>query len=143
MGAGAVKKPVFVKWIEKKQFIGTDSGRHSIVISSHDDDNHTGMKPTDLMLIALGSCSAYDVVGILQKKRLQVQDLVVMLDADKDPEPPWAFRKIRMHFTITGPDISEKAADQAISLSHEKYCSVAATLSGVADITFTFDLIRP
>ncbi|MCJ7824044.1 MAG: hypothetical protein MUP44_04035 [Anaerolineales bacterium] len=62
------KKEVLLKWTGDKQFIGTDSGNHSIVISSHDEANNTGMAPSQLLLLALASCSAYDVVGILQKK---------------------------------------------------------------------------
>lgn len=135
------KHPVLVQWTGKKQFIGTDSGKHSIVISSHDSENHTGMKPSDLMLLALGSCSGYDVVDIIKKKRMRLQDMRIEISTEQDPEPPWTFRKIHMSFALRGDKITRKAARQAVELSIEKYCSVAATLSGKAAISFDINLV--
>jgi len=60
---------VKIKWVEKRQFVGTDSSKHSIVLSSQDEDNATGMKPAELLLVALGACTGYDVVNILEKRR--------------------------------------------------------------------------
>ena len=134
------KEKVRVKWTGDKQFLGTDSGKHSIVLSSHDAANHTGSRPSDLLLIALASCSAVDVVNILQKKRLDLQKLEVEVSSTQDPDPPWTFRKIHLDFRLKGSDLGEKSVDQAIRLSLEKYCSVAATISGKAEITHGFQL---
>ncbi|MGD8622247.1 MAG: OsmC family protein, partial [Anaerolineales bacterium] len=123
------KQSPTIRWTDKKQFIGTDSGNHSIVISSHDRDNHTGMKPSELMLLSLGSCSGYDVVDILQKKRVELEEMRIEFSSEQDPDPPWTFRKINMIFYLKGKGLTEKAARQAIELSIEKYCSVAATIS--------------
>ncbi|MDF1500029.1 MAG: OsmC family protein [Anaerolineales bacterium] len=134
------KRPTMIQWTGKRQFIGTDSGNHSIVISSHDSDNHTGMKPSELMLLALGSCSGYDIVSILQKKRVGLREMRIEISSEQDPDPPWTFRKIHMVFYLQGERITEKAARQAVKLSITKYCSVAATLSGKAEITFDINL---
>ncbi len=135
------KKDVLVKWTGNKQFIGTDSGKHSIVISSHDEENNTGMSPSQLLLLALASCSAYDVVGILQKKRLQLDALEISVRGDQEPDPPWIYRQIYLKFVLTGPDLTDKAVEQAIELSLTKYCSVAATVSGKADVTHDFEIL--
>ena len=132
---------VFIKWTGNKQFIGTDSGKHSIVISSHDEANNTGMSPSQLLLLSLASCSAYDVVNILQKKRLQLDDLHVQVTSEQEPDPPWAYCKIYLKFILNGPDLTEKAVEQAIELSLTKYCAVAATVSGKADITHEFEIL--
>ena len=134
------KKEVLLKWTGDKQFIGTDSGKHSIVISSHDDANNTGMSPSQLLLLALASCSAYDVVDILQKKRLQLDGLYVTVLGEQEPEPPWTYRKIHLKFVLNGPDLTDKAVEQAIELSITKYCTVAATVSGKAEITHEFEI---
>ena len=134
-------KEVLVKWTGNKQFIGTDSGKHSIVISSHDEVNNTGMSPSQLLLIALASCSAYDVVGILQKKRLQLDGLDITVHGEQEPDPPWTYRSIHLKFVLSGPDLSDKAVEQAIELSLTKYCTVAATVSGKADITHEFEIL--
>jgi putative redox protein len=110
-------KSVQVKWTGNRQFIGTDS------------------------VLALASCSAYDVVGILQKKRLQLDGLDITAHGEQEPEPPWTYRNIHLKFIFKGPDLTEKAVEQAIELSITKYCSVAATVSGKADVTHEFEIL--
>lgn len=133
-----VKQRVRVHWTEGKQFVGTDSGKHSIVISSHDEANHTGTRPSDLLLLALASCTGYDIVNILKKKRLNLQKLDVEVSPVQEKEPPWTFKEIHLTFRVRGDDLTEKAVGQAIKLSLEKYCSVASTISGKAKITNDF-----
>ncbi len=125
-----------VRWIGGHQFLGIDSTRHSVVLSSPDED--VGMKPSELLLVALAGCSAFDVVDILQKKRLRLMGLEIKVEGEQDPEPPWAFRKIRLEYVVRGPNIPEKAVAQAIELSEKKYCSVMATVSGVAEVSSQF-----
>ena len=131
-------KNVSVTWVQKRQFVGTDSAKHSIVISSKDEENNTGVKPSDLLLLGLGSCSAYDVVGILEKKRLKLTGLEITVTGEQDADPPWTFRKIHMEYVVRGAGLPEKAVADAIHLSEEKYCSVAATVRGVAEITSSY-----
>jgi putative redox protein len=135
------KKEVLVKWTGDKQFIGTDSGNHSIVISSHDEANNTGMSPSQLLLLALASCSAYDVVNILQKKRLQLNGLDITVRGEQEPDPPWTYRQLHLKFVLDGPDLTDKAVEQAIELSLTKYCAVAATVSGKAEVTHEFEIL--
>lgn len=132
---------VNITWIEKKVFIGTDSTKHSVVISSADDG--VGCKPSELMLMALGSCSAYDVVGILEKKRYKLDDLKVQVTGEQDADPPWQFRRIHIHYTLRGENLREEDVRKAIELSEEKYCSVAATLRHGAELSFDFEIAVP
>jgi putative redox protein len=128
-----------IKWIGGKQFVGIDSTSHSVVLSSADEG--VGLKPSDLLLIALASCSAVDVVEILNKKRLHLTSLEINAQAEQDPLPPWTFRKIRLHYCLGGRDLTEAAVAQAIALSEGKYCSVAATLRSTAEITTDFEIL--
>ncbi|KPL88722.1 OsmC family protein [Levilinea saccharolytica] len=128
-----------VRWITGKQFIGTDSTNHSVVLSTPDEG--IGMKPSELMLVALASCTAVDVVEILAKKRTPLESLEIEVDGQQDSDPPWTFRKIHVHYKLRGQGLTDKSAAQAIELSEEKYCSVAATLRGVAEITTSFELL--
>ncbi|MGD2057970.1 MAG: OsmC family protein [Anaerolineales bacterium] len=132
---------VHLKWSGKKQFIGTDSGNHSIVISSHDPENHTGMKPSDLLLISLASCSAYDVVEIIQKKKIDLKTMEIQVKAEQDEDPPWTFRQIRLLFKFSGRGLNDKAVKQAIDLAVNSYCSVAATISGKAEILTSYEIL--
>jgi putative redox protein len=129
-----------VKWIEKRQFVGIDSTDHSVVISSPKDG--VGVKPSDLLLIALGSCTAYDVVDILEKKRQKLTGLQVVVTGEQDEDPPWTFRKLHMQFTVRGKGLKEKAVQDAVELAEEKYCSVSATVRGVAEIDYNYAIIE-
>lgn len=130
-----------VKWIGGKQFVGIDSTCHSVVLSTPDEG--VGVKPSDLLLIAVASCSSVDVVEILSKKRMPLTFMEVASSGEQDPEPPWTYRKIHLHYRLAGHNLTEKAVEQAIHLSHTKYCSVAATVSATAAITTDFEILTP
>jgi putative redox protein len=129
-----------IKWIEGKQFIGVDSTNHSVVLSTPSEG--IGIKPSDLLLLAVASCSAVDVVEILEKKRMTLTHLEISSSGEQDQDPPWTFRKIHMHYKIGGKNLTEKAVAQAIQLSEEKYCSVAATIRGTAQIITDFEILQ-
>jgi putative redox protein len=126
-------------WIGGKRFVGIDSTKHSTVISTTDEG--VGMKPNELMLLALSSCSMVDVVEIMEKKRMPLLSLEVSAASEQDADPPWAFRKIHLHYKVRAKGANERSVAQAIELSEKKYCSVAATLRGVAEITTSYELL--
>ena len=128
-----------VKWIGGKQFVGIDLTCHSVVLSTADEG--VGMKPSELLLIAVASCSAVDIVDILTKKRMPLTFLEISAMGEQDSNPPWTYRKIHIHYRLAGKGLTEKAAAHAIELSEEKYCSVAATVRATAPITTDFEVI--
>ena len=128
-----------VKWVDGLQFVGTDSGGHSVVLSG--SERQDGVRPSEMLLVALASCSSVDVVEIMKKKRKPLTKLEVVIDGERDPEPPWPYRKITVDYRVQGEGLTEKALSQAIQLSIEKYCSVAATVSGVAEIQTRFTIL--
>jgi putative redox protein len=130
-----------VRWLNERHFVGIDSGGHSVVLSGQ--KNGIGVSPSQMLLVALAACSAVDVVGILEKKRKKLNLLEVTTSGEQDPEPPWAYRKIHVRYRIGGEGLTDKAVAQAIDLSHEKYCSVAATVRGVAQITTEYEIVTP
>lgn len=130
-----------LRWIPGGQrFVSTDSTGHSVVMSTPAEN--TGMKPSELILSALAGCASVDVVNILEKKHTPLSHLEVKVTAEQDQDPPWAFRKIRMVFILKGEGLREKDIEQAIKLSEEKYCSVAATLRGVTEITTSYKILE-
>lgn len=129
-----------VKWLEKFQFVGIDSTRHSVVLSSSDEENNVGMKPSDLLLVALGGCTAYDVVNILTKKRQPLTGLEIEVTGEQQPEPPWKFTRIHLTYRLRGRGLDEKAVRDAIELSKNRYCSVHASLSETTEVTYNYIL---
>lgn len=128
-----------VRWLTGKQFVGTDSRHHSVVLSG--DDPAKGVSPSQMLLIGLAACTAYDVLDIMAKKRKPLTMLEIVADGEQDPDPPWAYRRIRLKYRVSGKDLTEKAVSQAVQLSHEKYCSVAATVRGVAEIVTEIEMV--
>lgn len=128
-----------VKWVSGKQFVGTDSRGHSIVLSGSSDQG--GVSPSEMLLVALAACTGYDVVEIMEKKRKPMSSLEIIIDGERDEAAPWPYRHIHVTYRVTGANITEKAISQAIQLSEEKYCSVAATVRGVANITTGFEIL--
>lgn len=127
-----------VRWTGGQTYIGIDSTSHSAVIST--PSAGVGMKPSDLLLVAIGACASVDIVDILAKKKLHLTYLEVQVSAEQDQEPPWTFRKIHSHFVLRGSDLNEKAVEQAIHLAEDKYCSVAATVRPTAETTFDYEI---
>lgn len=128
-----------VHWLKDNHFVGIDSNNHSVVLSGQKDA--IGISPSETLLIALASCSAVDVVEIIRKKRKRLTMFEVSASGERDPNPPWAYRKIHVTYRLAGQGLTDKAVEQAIKLSQEKYCSVAATVSGVAELSWEYEIV--
>jgi putative redox protein len=128
-----------VRWVTGKQFVGTDARNHSIVLSA--DDPAAGVSLSQVLLIGLSACSAYDVLDIMMKKRKPLTMLEVIASGEQDPEPPWAYRRIHLKYRVSGKDLTQKTLSRAVELSQQKYCSVAATVRGVADISSEIEIV--
>lgn len=130
-----------VVWVEKGQFVGTDSSKHSVVMSTQDAENATGLMPSDMLLLSLAGCTAVDVVSILEKKRQPARKLEIEIDAVQGEEPPWAFERIALHYRVQGKGLTEEAVRRSIELAESKYCSVAAALRPQVPMTFDFEIV--
>lgn len=133
---------VTLRWLEASLMVGTDSNGHSIVIG-RSPENHSefaGMKPSDLLLLATASCSAYDVVNILTKQRQPLNDLKVLCYGEQQPNAPYKFTRIHLHYIVSGGVDVEKL-ENAIRLSEDKYCSVISTLRPGVPVTSDYELM--
>src|SRR5512136_141921 len=128
-----------VQWVSGKRFVGIDSTNHSVVLSSKDEG--VGVKPSDMLLIALASCTAVDVVEILSKKRMPLDSMEIITTGEQDADPPWTFRKIHLKYRLSGRGLTDRAVEQAIQLAEDKYCAVAATVRPTAEITTEFEIM--
>jgi len=123
-------------WKQNFQFEGKGNNGISVEV---DGDGKTGNSPTDLVLVALCGCTGYDVVSILHKKREPLKGLEVSAEAEKAPHSPRVYTAIKLLYRISG-NVSRKAAEDAVRLSEEKYCSVSAMLNKTARITYEIQL---
>jgi len=128
---------VHLHWNPEQQFILSDNDHHQIVMKKPN-----GVKPSDLMSMALIGCSSHDVVEILNKQRQDLRQLKVTAESFQDDDPPWRFRKIHIHYQAIGKGIDPEKVGKAIQISEEKYCSVYATLRDAIAITHDFEVVE-
>ncbi len=122
-------------------FIGFSPSGNAVAIDTNRARN-SASSPMELLLLALGSCTGVDVVSILRKKRQNVTGYRVEVLGDRRPEHPRSYKRMEVHHIVTGRNISERSVAQAIELSEQKYCSVAATLRPTVEIVSSFEIIE-
>jgi putative redox protein len=121
-------------WKQEQQYDAESHSGHHVTVDA--DAAHTGgPSPMELVLMALCSCTAVDVVSILQKKREPFTSLTVSADAEQAPAPPRVFTHIHLTYHVGGK-VSPKAAEDAVALSKNKYCSVSKMLEKAAAIDY-------
>jgi putative redox protein len=124
-----------MRWTEQLKFEGGAPGRPVILV---DGDSRAATSPVELLLLAAATCSAADVVVILQKQRVRLAALDVTVRGTRRETEPRRYTAIVFHFTIRGEGADETKARRAIDLSLEKYCSVVASLA--PDISISYDV---
>lgn len=128
-----------VKWVNGKQFLATLPSGHAIAVDSNREQN-SAPGPMELMLAALGACTATDIVLILAKKRQKLDSLEIVIQGERAKEPPTVWVKLELLYRLKGK-IEDKAARDAIELSLDKYCGAAATLRKTADLSFRYEIL--
>ncbi|MGC3982552.1 MAG: OsmC family protein [Steroidobacteraceae bacterium] len=131
-----------VRWVQDAMFLAETGTGHTVVMDGAPEagGRNLGPRPMEMLLVGLGSCSAFDVVLILKRGRVAVTDCVVDIDAQRAETDPKVFTEIKMHFTVTGKQLDPAKVERAIKLSAEKYCSAVAMLGATAKITHDFEL---
>jgi putative redox protein len=121
-----------------RQFVAQSGTGHALVMD--DADGHTGPKPIEFALLALGGCTAFDIISILRKKRQKVTGYEIELHAEQNSEPPAYFTRVEIKHRLRG-QIDPEAVRAAIHLSETKYCSVGAMISKTAKLETTFEIL--
>ncbi|HTH56456.1 MAG TPA: OsmC family protein [Cyclobacteriaceae bacterium] len=119
-----------------------DTGNKILLDGSPNDGGHNrGMRPMQTLLAAMGGCSAIDVISILRKQREDLKDIKITVTGEREKDAvPSLYTEVHAHFRLYG-NINKDKAEKAVSLSIEKYCSVAKTLEKNAKITHSFEVI--
>jgi putative redox protein len=136
------EKPVAtVHYAGNDLWVGISPSGHAQALDT-DHERGSAATPVELLLIALGSCTAVDVISIMRKKRAQVTDYRVEVKGFRSEDHPRKFTHMEVRHIVRGRRISERALAQAIELSETKYCSVAATLRPTVKIVSTYEIIE-
>ncbi len=137
------KEQIKVSWKDKMAFSAEVNG-HEIVLDAAEKvgGEDRGPRPKPLMMTALAGCTAMDVVSILKKMRVEVDDFNVAVEGDLTEEHPKHFSKMHVIYEFKGKDLPEEKLKKAVSLSEERYCGVSATYRKAMEITSEIKVVE-
>ena len=133
-----------IDWGGNVKFSALTETGHTIVMDGapKHGGNNEGARPMELLLVGMGGCTGFDVVGILKKARAELDSLQIQLEAERADATPAVFTRIHVHFVLTGKGLKPELVERAINLSAEKYCSASIMLGQTADITHSFEIVE-
>jgi putative redox protein len=136
-------KVVSVTWqpdADRFEASGSHEGQRILVNAPHEGPP-TGFSASELLLAAAGSCSGWDVIEVLRKKRQPVTGVDVEVRGEQPNDYPKPFTRITLIYRVTGHNLDRAAVERAVKLSAERYCPVIATVRGVAEIATEIELV--
>jgi len=119
-----------ITWKQGAMFEGESGSGHKVIMDGPENagGRNQGVRPMEMLLLGVGTCSAFDVVNILKKSRQDVLSCVTEVDAVRADTVPAVFEKIHMIFRVTGNDLDPAKVKRAVDLSADKYCSASIML---------------
>jgi len=133
-----------VKWVDGMSFMAETESGHALVMDGAPEGGgrNIGPRPMETVLAGTGGCTAYDVMLILKRSRQQVTGCEVRLKAERAETDPKVFTRIHMHFIVRGKDLKRSLVENALKLSHDKYCSASIMLGKTAEITHDYEIVE-
>ena len=134
-----------VKWVDNAMFLGESGSGHSVVMDGPESagGRNMGIRPMEMLLLGMGGCATFDVIGILKKSRQQVVDCRVELNAERADAVPAVFTAIDVKFIVSGYKLKEKQVQRAVELSAEKYCSASIMMEAAdVDISHSYQIVE-
>ena len=134
-----------VRWTgDGMSFLAETGSNHLVAMDGAPDGGGRNLapRPMEMVLLGTGGCTAYDVVVILRKSGQDVTGCEFKLSAERATTDPKVFTKIHMHWVVRGRSLKRNLVEQAIRLTHEKYCSATAMLAKTAEVTKDFEIVE-
>ena len=133
-----------VRWGHGMSFVAETGSGHLVTMDGAPEAGGRNLapRPMEVLLAGAGGCTVFDVVVILKKNGQLVTGCEVALQAERAPADPKVFTKIHYHFTVRGKGLKRNLVEQAVRLSHQKYCSATAMLEKTAAITHDFEIVE-
>ncbi|MDV6374399.1 OsmC family protein [Deinococcus arenicola] len=120
-------KTLNVTWLGEQRYLGVSASGHQLLIDN--SDTRIGVSPMEALLGALATCTAYDVVEVMKKRRTPLASYRIEVEGERSDTAPKRYTRITVRHIAGGEGVTAEALDRAAHLSHEKYCSVAASLN--------------
>ena len=126
---------VSMRWLRDLQFEGSGTARPEVLV---DGDGKVATSPVELLLLSAATCTASDIVIILQKQRVTLESLDIAVRGTRRETEPRRYTAIAFHVAVRGAGADDVKVRRAVDLSLEKYCSVVASLA--PDIAISYDV---
>ncbi len=135
---------VEIKKINGLKLKGKDDSGHEIVIDTKKElgGHDSAPSPMKLLLLSLGSCTLMDVISLIDKMRVDYDDIKVQVSGERHDEHPKIFKNIQIKYIVHGKNPDKTKIKKAIDLSTEKYCSIHAMLEKTASISNSLEIIK-
>lgn len=121
------KKTLDVTWLGEQRYVGISESGHQLLIDN--SQTKVGVSPMEALLGAVATCMAYDIVEIMKKRRTPLENYRMTVEGERADETPARYTQIVVRHVVKGDGITAESLQRAAQLSHEKYCSVAASLN--------------
>ena len=133
-----------VTWVEGALFVAEAGSGHTFTMDGSADvgGRNLGARPMEVMLMAMGGCTAIDVVSMLKKQRQDILGVEVSLVGERATEHPMVYSEVKVVYTVRGRKLSRPLVERAVSLSDEKYCSATAMFKKTAKVTHEVVLVE-
>lgn len=137
-------RKAYIKQVKGITFIGKTDSNHWITMDGSEKfgGSDASIRPKELLLLALGGCTGSDVVSILQKKQVNLDDFEINIETEVSEGYPQVFTKLHLEYVFYGKDINIKDVERAIELSQTKYCGVTAMLKKAIEMTHSYKIIN-
>lgn len=132
-----------LNYIADEQYEAVNESGNVVQIDMLKPEEKQSHSPMQLLLAAVGSCGAVDLVHMIKKRRKTLIDLKAEITGKRREENPKYFTDIHVKYIIYSPDLTDQEAERLVKLAVEDYCSVGATVRGVANLTHSFEIKRP
>ncbi|MGC9354186.1 MAG: OsmC family protein [Mariniphaga sp.] len=137
------KEQIKVKWLEKMAFSAEVNG-HEIILDADEKvgGENRGPRPKPFLLVSLAGCTGMDVISILKKMRVALDDFNVYVEGDLTEEHPKQFTQMHVIYEFKGKNLPEEKLQKAVNLSEDRYCGVSAMYRKVIGLTSEIKIIE-
>ena len=133
---------VSMSYLDDEKYIVKNISGNELTIDMYAREKKENLSPMELLLSAVTSCAALEVVSMIKKRRREFRDIKAETSGVRAESHPMYYKEINIKYIIYSKDLEEKEADRFISLALTKYCSVRSSIRKDSQIKHTFEIIR-
>ena len=133
---------VSMSYLNDEKFQVLNESGNKLTIDMYEKDKKENLSPMELLLSAVTTCAAVEIVSMIKKRRRDFRDLKAESSGIRAEPPPMYYKKINIKYIIYSKDLQNSEADRFISLALTKYCSVGSSIRKDTEVVHSFEIIR-